>query len=166
MDRDYPAPTIAIARLIVLTEIASRALSPRVDDPGTAINVIHAECVHPGHLDDPQAGAGAGASNVEVCLTVRGALKAILATTPHVARSAVAATAADLLTRVRSPAGSARRRAGGHGGYRRRPLGMQRNARRSTTIKCRKKYPNYPSSSFSRFATILSVPTQNEGRKR
>lgn len=116
--------------LLVLTEIASRALSPGVNDPGTAINVIHAEVRT---LDtwmtskpalEPEARFGRvsmaritpddimttafrpilrdGASNVEVCLTVCEALKAILATSPHVFRSVVAATAADLLSRARS----------------------------------------------------------------
>lgn len=116
--------------LIVLNEIASRALSPGVNDPGTAINVIHTQVrildtwmtgkpplkpearfsrvsmtgISP---DDIMTTAFRpivrdGASNVEVCLAVCEALKAIRATSPQVFRSAVAVTAADLLTRARS----------------------------------------------------------------
>lgn len=116
--------------LIVLTEIASRALSPGVNDPGTAIGVIYAEVrtldtwmtCKPALEPEPRFRQVSmtritpddimttafrpilrdGASNIEVCLTVCEALKAILATSPHIFHGAVAATAADLLTRARS----------------------------------------------------------------
>ncbi|MCA1971463.1 MAG: DUF2254 domain-containing protein [Caenispirillum sp.] len=114
----------------VLTEIASRALSPGVNDPGTAINVIHTQVrILDGWMARkpdlrPQAQFGRvsmtritandvlttafrpiirdGASNVEVCLGVCEALKAIRATAPQVFCTAVDAIAADLLTRVRT----------------------------------------------------------------
>ncbi|SOD93394.1 DUF2254 domain-containing protein [Caenispirillum bisanense] len=116
--------------LVVLNEIASRALSPGVNDPGTAIGVIHAQIriLDTWMTEKPgQRPAAAfsrvsmrritpqdvmtvafrpivrdGAGNVEVCLEVCEALQAIRAAAPHVFGRAVAETAVDLLARARS----------------------------------------------------------------
>lgn len=116
--------------LIVLNEIASRALSPGVNDAGTAINVIHTQIrildtwmsawdgeerepmfdrvsMMPLTPDDvltsalrPIARDGAG--NIEVCLKMYEALEAVLAMSPKQFAPAVEAAAADFLARVRA----------------------------------------------------------------
>lgn len=116
--------------LIVLNEIAARALSPGVNDPGTAINVIHTDVrilddwfrreaeassdpeydrvsmvpISPHDiLDDafrPIARDGAG--NVEVCLKLFEALETIKAVSPNRFGAPIARFADILLDRVRS----------------------------------------------------------------
>ncbi|MDY8110133.1 DUF2254 domain-containing protein [Fulvimarina sp. 2208YS6-2-32] len=115
--------------LIVLGEIASRALSPGINDPGTAINVIQThvriltdwfngeadanhDCEHdrvsivpilPEQIlhDAFRAIARDGADNVEVCLKLFEALEAIHAVAPCRFDAPIAHFAEDALERVR-----------------------------------------------------------------
>ncbi|WP_375264017.1 DUF2254 domain-containing protein [Palleronia sp.] len=115
--------------LIVLSEIASRALSPGVNDPGTAISVIHnhvrildrwfrtepavdgrptfdrvsVDPIVPEHIlnDAFRAISRDGADNIEVCQKLFEALRTVQAVSPEEFDVPVVRFASDALERVR-----------------------------------------------------------------
>ncbi len=116
--------------LIVLNEIADRALSPGVNDPGTAINVLHTQVrillewisVSTGKMPEPEWDrvfmapiapsdilvdafrpiARDGADNVEVCLKLLRSLEAVRAAAPDLFGTEIDAFAAGMMERVRA----------------------------------------------------------------